>query len=162
MYVNWTFRGNNRAKAAELFFFCSGTFCRCRGVEGYCCTSSHTVTHSHTHTHTLGRTPLEEWSARRRGMYLYNTTKTRDRHPCPQRGFLHVLSSLPFLLPFVLSIVYLYIVCPHDTYFSTTHIHAPCGIRTRNPSKRGALDRSVTGIGSNPRFRQSSGRRPTP
>jgi hypothetical protein len=29
---------------------------------------------------TLGRTPLDEWSARRRGLYL--TTHTKDKHPC--------------------------------------------------------------------------------
>jgi hypothetical protein len=32
-----------------------------------------THTHTHTHTHTLGRTPLDEWSVRRRGRYLHNT-----------------------------------------------------------------------------------------
>jgi hypothetical protein len=35
-------------------------------VEGWCCTWSHLM----THTHTLGRTPLDEWSARRRDLYL--------------------------------------------------------------------------------------------
>jgi hypothetical protein len=29
-------------------------------------------------THTTGRTPLDEWSARRRGRYLHNTQQTRD------------------------------------------------------------------------------------
>jgi len=32
---------------------------------------------------TLGRTPLDEWSAHRRDFYL--TTHTRDRHQCPQQ-----------------------------------------------------------------------------
>jgi hypothetical protein len=36
--------------------------------------------HSVTHT-TLGRTPLDGWSARRRDLYL--TTLIRDRGPCP-------------------------------------------------------------------------------
>jgi hypothetical protein len=41
-----------------------------------------------THTQTHGRIPLDEWSARRRGLYLHRTTQhidTRDKHPCPQR-----------------------------------------------------------------------------
>jgi hypothetical protein len=35
------------------------------------------MTHTHTHTHTLGRTPLDKWSARRRDHYLatHNTHK---------------------------------------------------------------------------------------
>jgi hypothetical protein len=31
---------------------------------------------------TVGRTPLDEWSARRRDLYL--TTLTTDKHPCPR------------------------------------------------------------------------------
>ena len=38
------------------------------------------VTLRHT---TLGRTPLDKWSSRRRHLYL--TTLTRDRHPCPRQ-----------------------------------------------------------------------------
>jgi hypothetical protein len=33
---------------------------------------------------TLGRTPLDEWSAPRRDLYL-TTHNTYDRHPCPRR-----------------------------------------------------------------------------
>ena len=33
---------------------------------------------------TLGRTPLDEWSARRRDLYL-TTHNTHDRHPCSRR-----------------------------------------------------------------------------
>jgi hypothetical protein len=40
-----------------------------------------TITLRHT---TLGRTPLDEWSARRRDLYL-TTHNTTDRHPCPRR-----------------------------------------------------------------------------
>jgi hypothetical protein len=36
------------------------------------------VSRSHTDTHTLGRTPLNEWSARRRGRYLHNTKQTQE------------------------------------------------------------------------------------
>ena len=38
-------------------------------------TISHT--HTHTHTHTHDRTPLNEWSARRRYRYLHNTQQTQ-------------------------------------------------------------------------------------
>jgi hypothetical protein len=33
---------------------------------------------------TLGRTHLDEWSARRRDLYLTTQTVTGDRHPCPE------------------------------------------------------------------------------
>ena len=32
---------------------------------------------------TVGRTPLDEWSARRRDLYL-TTHNTHNKHPCPQ------------------------------------------------------------------------------
>ena len=32
---------------------------------------------------TVGRTPLEEWSARLRDLYLTTQTLTTDKHPCP-------------------------------------------------------------------------------
>jgi len=42
--------------------------------------------HTHTHTQT-GRTPLDEWSARRRGHSLQNhTTNTIDEKSCSQRN----------------------------------------------------------------------------
>ena len=44
----------------------------CRGFE---------ITQRHT---TVGRTPLDEWSARRRDLYLKQTTLTTDSHPCPR------------------------------------------------------------------------------
>jgi hypothetical protein len=40
-----------------------------------------TWSHSDTH-HTFGRIPLDEWSARRRCLYLTTQTLTRDRHLC--------------------------------------------------------------------------------
>jgi hypothetical protein len=39
-----------------------------------------------THIQTHGRTPLDEWSDRRRGLYLHRTTQhinTTDKHPYP-------------------------------------------------------------------------------
>jgi hypothetical protein len=44
------------------------------------------VSWSHTQTH--GRTPLDEWSARRRDLYLHRKTQhinTTNIHPCPER-----------------------------------------------------------------------------
>jgi hypothetical protein len=41
--------------------------------------------HSFRHT-TLGRAPLDEWSARRRDLWQH-TTLIRDRHPCLLAGF---------------------------------------------------------------------------
>jgi len=56
------------------------------GAEDYCSNWSHSNTHTHTHTRAraraFGRIPLDEWSARRRDLYL-TTHNTHDRHPCP-------------------------------------------------------------------------------
>jgi hypothetical protein len=44
------------------------------------------ITHIHTQTHS--RTPPDEWSACRRGLYVHRTTQhtdTTDKHPCPQQ-----------------------------------------------------------------------------
>jgi hypothetical protein len=44
--------------------------------------------HTHTHTQTHGRTPLDEWSAGRRDLYLHRTTQhidTSDKYQCPER-----------------------------------------------------------------------------
>jgi hypothetical protein len=41
-----------------------------------------------THVQTHGTTPVDEWSAHCRGLYLHRTSQhinTRDKHPCPQR-----------------------------------------------------------------------------
>jgi hypothetical protein len=41
-----------------------------------------------TYNQTNGRTLLDEWSPRCRGLYLHRTThyiNTRDKHPCPER-----------------------------------------------------------------------------
>ena len=59
-------------------------------IHELCFSRSHTTTHTHTHTHTLGRTPLDEWSARRRDLCL--TTLTTDRHPWPGGIRTHDLS----------------------------------------------------------------------
>jgi thiosulfate reductase cytochrome b subunit len=51
---------------------------------------------NHTHNYTHGRTPLDEWSARRRDLYLHRTTQqtnTRDKHPCIRAGFEPAISA---------------------------------------------------------------------
>ena len=63
--------------------------------------------HDHTQGHiTVGRTPLDEWSARRRDLYLTNTQHSKQ-----------------------------------------TNIHAPGGIRTRNPSTRSSADSRLRLLG---------------
>ena len=57
-----------------LSFFLS---CRCRGLL------LHLITFKDSRTHSLGRTLLEERSARRRDLYL-TTRNTHKRHPCPR------------------------------------------------------------------------------
>jgi len=48
-----------------------------------------TQNHTQSHTHTIpGRTPLTDWSARRRGRYPHiHTTNTTGEHPFHQQGF---------------------------------------------------------------------------
>jgi hypothetical protein len=42
-------------------------------------THTHTYTIRYTHTHALGMTPLHEWSARRRDLYLHNTQQIQEK-----------------------------------------------------------------------------------
>jgi len=43
---------------------------------------------------TVGRTPLDEWSARRRDLYLTtHTTLTTEKRPCPSVGFEPIISA---------------------------------------------------------------------
>jgi hypothetical protein len=55
-------------------------------------------TKTHTHTHTIGRTPLEEWSASRRDLYL-TTRSIHKRHPCPGRIRTHTPSKWAAAVP---------------------------------------------------------------
>jgi hypothetical protein len=41
--------------------------------QGYCC-----IFITHNEKHTLGRTPPDEWSARRRGLYLTNKKQPQE------------------------------------------------------------------------------------
>ena len=54
------------------------------GVEGYCWTWSHSVTHT---KHTIGRTLLDWGSARRRDFYLTTHNIPRDTHSYPAAEF---------------------------------------------------------------------------
>jgi hypothetical protein len=73
----------NRSSQFALFiYFLAQLFiphhCTCRGL----------VLHVTTYTNifTVGKTPLGEWSARPRGLYLLeDTTLTTDKYPCLQR-----------------------------------------------------------------------------
>jgi hypothetical protein len=54
------------------------------GVEGYSCTWSH---FNDTHTHTLGWTPLDEWSARCKDLYLIPQNTHKKHTFMPPVGF---------------------------------------------------------------------------
>jgi nitrate reductase NapE component len=58
--------------STEIFFFLILTFFYLLivGILGYFGSWLLSMTHTYTHTHTLGSTPLEEGSARRRDLYL--------------------------------------------------------------------------------------------
>ena len=82
---------------------------------------------------TIGRTPLYEWSARRRDLSLQtHTTLTTDKRPSDQL----VAETSP---------------CKQTQHSQQTNVHAPSGIRTHNLSRRSAAylrpDRAATGTG---------------
>ena len=67
-------------------------------------------------------------------------------------GRMRKISPPPAFFSFCpyLSVAYVYILCPHTTYSSTTHntnIHASGGIQTRNPSQRSAAHRCLRQLG---------------
>jgi hypothetical protein len=51
--------------------------CRMFLVELFCPSHFSSQNHTHTHTHTHGRAPLDEWSARRRSLYLHSRQQTQ-------------------------------------------------------------------------------------
>jgi hypothetical protein len=63
---------------SEYFFFHDAGDPKAPGPPHY---RGFTITLRHT---TLGRTPLDELSARRRDLYLTTHTLARDRYPCPR------------------------------------------------------------------------------
>ena len=58
-------------------------FLPCRNSPGWTKASSLSRIHDHRHA-TVGRTPLDGWSSRRRDLYL-TTPDTHDRYQCPRR-----------------------------------------------------------------------------
>ena len=70
----------------ELCFVCFAF-----GRDGPQCATTSSSMRLLDHTQrrtTVGRTPLDEWAARRRDLYLTtHTTFTTDKHPCPPVGF---------------------------------------------------------------------------
>jgi hypothetical protein len=52
-------------------------------VHSKCTGFLFSLDHTQTHT-TVGRTPLDEGSARCRDLYLTTQTLTTDKHPCPR------------------------------------------------------------------------------
>jgi hypothetical protein len=93
---------------------------------------------------TVGRTPLDEWSTRRRVLYLTTHNTHRRQTSMPSAGFFFF--ACPGFFPFDPFLYCIKSFCPscHFTFHTTvkhnTNIHAPGGIRTHNPSKRAAED----------------------
>jgi len=75
MSVSWALKKNSFFFSLVSFFLILTSCCMLVvGTKGYPCTWSH----SRTHTYTLGRTSLDEWSARRRDLCL-TTHNTHNR-----------------------------------------------------------------------------------
>jgi hypothetical protein len=97
------------------------------GVKGYFCTWSLSV--------TLGRTPLDEESARRRDLYLTTNNIHNRQTAMPPAGFFFCLSGVFSLFPHVT----LRSMLP--SLQQTQHKQAcPRWDRTHDPSKRAAED----------------------
>ena len=61
-------------------------------VQSYYCTWLHSMTHAHTHT--LGWTPLDEGSARRKVLYVHNTQHIKyEKKPIRSVGFAPVIPA---------------------------------------------------------------------
>jgi hypothetical protein len=85
------------------------------------------VSRSHTNT-TVGRTPLEERSARRRELDLKkkkDTAITRDRHPCSERDFLFLFCSHSLLCPYFFVLIDLAFAFSSYCTMHTTKIAMP-------------------------------------
>ena len=73
-----------RSSISVRAFLCYLLFvCFWRNSPQWARASSFTRFLDHTRHTTVGRTPLDEWSARRRDLYLI-TRNTHNRHPCPR------------------------------------------------------------------------------
>jgi hypothetical protein len=94
-----------------------------------------TITHFR-HT-TLGRTALDEWSARRRDLYL-TTHNTHNTNIHASGGISFPLIHFVLLNFFFLHVTYVSYYRPYNKH--NTNIHALGGTRTHNPLKRTAAD----------------------
>ena len=126
--------------------------------------SSFSMFYDHTKWHTtVGRTPLNEGSALHRNLYLtpHNTHKIHTSMPP-----LGIFCSLSVFYPCLFVLTVLAFALVYNTH--NTNIHAPGGIRTRNPSKQEAAELRLRPLGhwdrpdSNPQSQQASDRRPSP
>ena len=98
-----------------------------RNTQAQARTTSFLTFLDHKQRHTpIGRTPLDEGSARCRIFYL--TTHTTNTHTPPPAAFFGALFVL-------VSLFILFCILP---FF--TNIHAPGEIRTRKPSKHATTD----------------------
>jgi hypothetical protein len=68
------------------------------------------VGHTQLDTHTAGRTPLDEWSARRKGRYLHNKHNRRT----PSAGFKPTITAIERLQNYALAQTYINLT---DTIF---------------------------------------------
>jgi hypothetical protein len=107
----------------------------------------------HTHWHnTVSRTPLDEWSARRRDLYLTNTQHSQQTNIHAARGIFFF-----FVLSFTLSVLLCpdrpgFVSCPYCTTHTTQTFMPPAGFETAIPAgerlQTHSLDSSATGIGT--------------
>jgi hypothetical protein len=97
---------------------------------------------------TLGRTPLEEWSARRRDLCLttHNTHKRQTSMTLAPRDFFSVL-FLPLIDFWTIKSFFMSLIFRTISLYNkrNKNIHVPGGIRTRNPRKRAAVDLTLDG-----------------
>jgi uncharacterized BrkB/YihY/UPF0761 family membrane protein len=80
--------------------------------------------------------------------FVFIVQHTQQKYPCPSAGFFFCILSYSVLHPylFVLNVLHFCLFCPYCTTHNT-NIHAPGGIRTRNPNKRSAADPSLKPLG---------------
>ena len=85
--VKYSSRGNEALQFKKKKFFCV------KAPPQLVRASSFTRFLDHTQRRaTVGRTPLDEWSNRRRDLYL-TTHNAHNRHPCPSVGFEPTIST---------------------------------------------------------------------
>jgi hypothetical protein len=77
MVIHETFLPYQRSYQNKMFISLWG-FLSCGATPNPRPRLHHTHTHTHTLTHTSVRTPLNEWSARRRSRYVHTTQQTHE------------------------------------------------------------------------------------